>query len=487
MTAELEITGDPRAAGADALDVRARRAHARRPGGGRASSEPAASSGRTQHARWSCWPPGRAGPICCRRRGCSVIGRLGPTTRVGREVAVLRVTEPPTVVGEPSDSCSAWPAHVRAGLRAAVDGLAPDPRGLVPGVVVGDERLMPPDLVVDAQTSGLTHLTAVSGANVTIVLAVVLTVARWLGARAYAIPAIGLLAIVAFVVLARPQPSVLRAAVMGAAVVVGLGVGARRRRLAPLLAAIVVAAPGRSVAGPVVRVRAVGAGERGDRGARRRAGPTGGRGAAGCPTPVAAAVAVPLAASLACAPGRRAARRAGQPRRGARQPAGRARGRAGHGARGRSRRRSPRSRPGRPGCSAELAGVPAAWIGAVARWCADLPYADGALAGRRARVRCCSALVTVVGAVLGPPAARVAAAGRAARRAGGRASRATQVVAPGWPRAGLAAGRLRRRAGRRARARRRGRQRGGRRRRPGPGRGRRLPRRPRRRSRWRSC
>ena len=59
----------------------------------------------------------------------------------------------------------------------------------------------------------LTHLTAVSGANVTIVCGAVLLTAALVGPRVAATAAI--IALIAFVAVVQPSASVLRAAVMG--------------------------------------------------------------------------------------------------------------------------------------------------------------------------------------------------------------------------------------------------------------------------------
>src|SRR4029077_988121 len=95
-------------------------------------------------------------------------------------------------------------------------------------------------VVADFRTSGLTHLVAVSGANVAIVLAAALLAARWGGLRARAVPAAGLVAVLGFLVLARPEPSVLRATVCGVVAVVALGRGGRAAGLSALCAAVVV-------------------------------------------------------------------------------------------------------------------------------------------------------------------------------------------------------------------------------------------------------
>jgi hypothetical protein len=60
----------------------------------------------------------------------------------------------------------------------------------------------------------MTHLTAVSGANLTLLLAFLLTVAGWVGVRGWWLRAVGLAGVLVFVALCRTEPSVLRAAVL---------------------------------------------------------------------------------------------------------------------------------------------------------------------------------------------------------------------------------------------------------------------------------
>jgi competence protein ComEC len=79
--------------------------------------------------------------------------------------AVALARSPPDLLGRPPLVQRAA-GHLRAGLREAVVGLPAGPRGLLPGLVVGDTSRMPPQLVDDFRTAGLTHLVAVSGANV---------------------------------------------------------------------------------------------------------------------------------------------------------------------------------------------------------------------------------------------------------------------------------------------------------------------------------
>ncbi|HSP37824.1 MAG TPA: DNA internalization-related competence protein ComEC/Rec2, partial [Frankiaceae bacterium] len=126
---------------------------------------------------------------------------------------------------------------LRAGLRKACLRLPADARGLLPGLVVGDTTELPADLADDARSAGLSHLTAVSGANCAIVLALVLALVRptRLGRRGRG--AVAFLGLVGFVILARPSPSVLRAALMGGIALLALALGRQRAAVPALLGA----------------------------------------------------------------------------------------------------------------------------------------------------------------------------------------------------------------------------------------------------------
>lgn len=179
-----------------------------------------------------------------------VEGRLAPPVRDGdRVAAVVRVDghEPPQVVGGPSTLQRAA-GRLRAGLRAATDGLHPDARALLPGLVVGDTSRVPPDLDEAFRATDLTHLLAVSGGNFTVLLVLLIgpphlasrAERRGLAAR-LGIPlrltaVLGGVVALGFVVVCRPDPSVLRAAVCGLITLLAIGTG-RRRSLLPALTA----------------------------------------------------------------------------------------------------------------------------------------------------------------------------------------------------------------------------------------------------------
>lgn len=154
-------------------------------------------------------------------------------------VASARVLSAPVVEGR-GGWAYAWAERPRSALRAAMTGLPTDAAGLVPGLVIGDTSRSPPQLSADMRATGLTHLAAVSGANVSITLGAVLPVLRLLGVRRRWRPAVLGAVLVAFVLVARPEPSVLRAAAMGAIGLLGLR-NSRRAAGLPALAGAVVA------------------------------------------------------------------------------------------------------------------------------------------------------------------------------------------------------------------------------------------------------
>jgi competence protein ComEC len=167
-----------------------------------------------------------------------VQGRLAPAD--GPQLAgVLSTSRTPALLAEPARPLDGA-AAVRAGIRRAVAGAGDAERSLVPALVVGDDRGMPDGLVSDFRTSGLTHLLAVSGTNLTLVVGFLLIVARWLRVRARGLLVTGLLGVVGFVLLARTEPSVVRAAAMGSIALLGLSSNGREKGTRALGVAVVV-------------------------------------------------------------------------------------------------------------------------------------------------------------------------------------------------------------------------------------------------------
>ena len=225
-------------------------------------------------------------------------GRLAPASDDATS-AVLLVRGPPTVRAGPGPVQRAA-GELRAGLRTAVAELPPAERGLVPGLVVGDTSGLSPELAETFRTAGLTHLVAVSGANVAIVCGAVLLILLHVGVTRRIAAGGALLALIGFAVLARPQPSVLRAGVMGAIGLLALVSGRRRAAVPALSAAVLVLLlidPGLARSyGFALSVLATGGIVLLARGWTLRLR------ALGVPSALGAALSVPAAAQVACAP-----------------------------------------------------------------------------------------------------------------------------------------------------------------------------------------
>ncbi|WP_101463955.1 ComEC/Rec2 family competence protein [Nocardia fluminea] len=159
--------------------------------------------------------------------------------RADLTVATLHATDAPKRVGEPP-----WWQRLAASVRtdlvnASAEALPPAAAGLLPALVVGDTVALSGDVRDAFEIAGLQHLCVVSGANFTILLTALLALTRLLtaGPRTSAAAATG--AVVLFVVIARPDPSVLRAAAMGSVTVLALLTGRRKQALPALCAAVI--------------------------------------------------------------------------------------------------------------------------------------------------------------------------------------------------------------------------------------------------------
>ncbi len=140
---------------------------------------------------------------------------------------------------EPPTGALAATAEVRRAFVAVTADLPEPGAALLRGLAIGDRSGLDPGTEAAMETSALTHLTAVSGSNCAVVVALVVAVGRGLGAPRCmrAVAAVALL--VAFVVLVRPDPSILRATVM-AVVVLVVRLTGRPVRGVPLVALAVL-------------------------------------------------------------------------------------------------------------------------------------------------------------------------------------------------------------------------------------------------------
>jgi competence protein ComEC len=155
-----------------------------------------------------------------RRHGVHVVLRAS-TARVVR----LR--------GGVADRLHAWLA------RASTPGLTGERRAVLQGVVLGEDDGLSDTLKQRFRASGLYHLLAVSGGNVLIVAGGTIALAFLLGVSRIGAELAGLGSIGAYVLAVGPQPSVIRAGVVGALGSLAWLTGRERDRWYALLVAAI--------------------------------------------------------------------------------------------------------------------------------------------------------------------------------------------------------------------------------------------------------
>ena len=152
--------------------------------------------------------------------------RLGPAELGQPEAAVMTpVGEAHSIRGPPL-----WQKVIesmRTGLVEAMGRNPAEQAALVPALVVGDTSAVPTSMSDDFRSTGLTHLMAVSGANLAILLTFLNAVARRCGVRGHWLTAVSIVGVAVFIVLCHSEPSVLRAAAMGLVSLVAVGRGAK--------------------------------------------------------------------------------------------------------------------------------------------------------------------------------------------------------------------------------------------------------------------
>ncbi|WP_144796481.1 ComEC/Rec2 family competence protein [Microbacterium paludicola] len=199
----------------------------------------------------------------------------------------------------PAEGVLGVAAQVREDFVTRATRLPEPGAGLLPGLAVGDTRAVSEDLNAAMLTSGLSHLTAVSGANCAIVVGAVFWLTGFCGGGRRLRIGLALTALAAFVVLVTPEPSVIRAAVMAALAMLSLLCG----RPSAGLGLLCLAAIGILIADPWLAATPGFALSAAATAALIVLAPPLARGIARwMPAPLAFAVAVPLAAQLACGP-----------------------------------------------------------------------------------------------------------------------------------------------------------------------------------------
>lgn len=162
---------------------------------------------------------------------------LAPADRDAPEAVVVRARSVSDPVSPPGP-LDRLVNVLREGLRQAASHSPPEQAALVPSLVVGDTSAVSDELSDKFKVTSLSHLLAVSGANLTLMLVVVLSVARAVGVRGGAVRVLAVVCVGLFVVVCRNEPSVVRAAAMGLVSLSAMGLGRGRRSLRHLALAV---------------------------------------------------------------------------------------------------------------------------------------------------------------------------------------------------------------------------------------------------------
>lgn len=163
--------------------------------------------------------------------------RAGKPWESARWVVMIRDT-PKILRGPPSFVAGA--DALRAEFLELSLSSPGDAGGLLPGLAIGDTSRVDPGLEHAMRVTSLSHLMAVSGANCAIVVGLVVWVVRLCRGGPWLRMGAGLVALAGFVVLVTPEPSIIRASLMAAIVLVSLALERPIRGL-PVLSATVVA------------------------------------------------------------------------------------------------------------------------------------------------------------------------------------------------------------------------------------------------------
>lgn len=161
----------------------------------------------------------------------------GKRTDAGERAALVIFATRAEVVS-PASGIFALAASTRAEFVERAGSLPEPGAGLLPGLAVGDTRAVPEEVNAAMLASGLSHLTAVSGANCAIVVAAVFWIVSLLGGGRVLRIVLALLGLGAFVVLVTPEPSVVRAATMAALAMLTVLLGRPSAGLAMLSLAV---------------------------------------------------------------------------------------------------------------------------------------------------------------------------------------------------------------------------------------------------------
>lgn len=181
----------------------------------------------------------RAEVPCTALAGQRVFGQGRLTPAHGRRESAR--WSGPTLQTRGSGALSAGIVHrIDTALATLLSTRPEHARGLIPGVALGDDSRVSPELEEAMRTTALTHLIAVSGAHVSLVLGIIIMVMG--RARPLRTALAGVVGLGGLVILVGPAPSVIRAALMGLVVLAAVGMNRRSQAINALSCASITAA-----------------------------------------------------------------------------------------------------------------------------------------------------------------------------------------------------------------------------------------------------
>ena len=166
-------------------------------------------------------------------------GKFEPAGRNSRDAFLVKPLSEIDIVSAP-DNTQGLLNDLRASYVASLSGLTPDAMTLVAGLAIGEISELSPELEEQMRIVSLTHLVAVSGSNCAIVVGMVYLIAVALRFGRAGRTVISLTALGLYVLLIGPDPSVLRAGVMAASVIVMIALGRRTWALNALAIAAII-------------------------------------------------------------------------------------------------------------------------------------------------------------------------------------------------------------------------------------------------------
>ena len=166
-------------------------------------------------------------------------GKFEPAGRNSRDAFLVKPLSEIDIVASP-DNTQGLLNSLRSNYVESLSGLTPDAKTLVAGLAIGEISALSPELEEQMRIVSLTHLVAVSGSNCAIVVGMVYLIAVALRFGRTGRTVISLTALGLYVLLIGPDPSVLRAGVMAASVIVMIALGRRTWALNALAIAAII-------------------------------------------------------------------------------------------------------------------------------------------------------------------------------------------------------------------------------------------------------